>query len=396
MFPRDVATSNRASIGGMMGNNSSGAHSILYGRTSGPRPGAAGGALGRIHGGFLRGDRRGVGAARRGGDTGRRDHREVERICRENAAEVEARFPRIMRRVGGYNLDEMVRHGRRNLAGVAVGSEGTLVTVTEARLNLVLTPTRTALLVSHFSDLIGALEAVPTIIERAPAAVELVDRIILDLTRDNLELSGARSLHSRGEPEAILVTEFYGEFEEELEAKLRDLAGELERRGFRLRARTAPGGGGTEERLERPQGGTGPADGDERGREADRLRGIYGRSHRSPGRLYPGVPRSTRGISGVRACYYAHASVGCLHVRPILNLKEPVDQSRMREIAGRVADLVPEYGGAMSAEHGDGLVRSEWQEKMCGPQLYQAFREVKAAFDPRGMMNPGKIVEAPP
>ncbi|MCC2668727.1 MAG: linked oxidase domain protein, partial [Armatimonadetes bacterium] len=212
MFAPDVATSNRASIGGMMGNNSCGSHSILHGKTVDhvleQRVVLADGSTTQFE--ELpqeEWDRRAASDSLEG-----RIYREVGRICAENAAEVEARFPRIMRRVGGYNLDEIV-HGGRNLARVAVGSEGTLVAVVEAKLNLVPTPRFTGLLVSHFDDLAASLRSVATIVTHRPAAVELIDRFILDLTRDNLDLAPARSFLC-GDPDAILATEFYADTSE--------------------------------------------------------------------------------------------------------------------------------------------------------------------------------------
>ncbi|HEU4752075.1 MAG TPA: FAD-binding oxidoreductase, partial [Armatimonadota bacterium] len=230
MFAPDVATSNRASIGGMMGNNSAGAHSLLYGRTVDhvleQRVVLSDGTtalLSEVPPEEFR--RRGQEDSLEG-----RIYRETWRLCEENAAEVDARFPRIMRRVGGYNLDEIVRRRRYNLAGLVVGSEGTLATVVEAKLRLVPAPRHTALLISHFHDLLEALETTQEILAHGPSAVELVDRLLLDLTRDNLSLARTRAF-LQGEPEAILATEFYGDTAEELEAKVSALQRDLEARG---------------------------------------------------------------------------------------------------------------------------------------------------------------------
>lgn len=393
-FAPDVATSNRASIGGMMGNNSCGARSLLYGRTVDhvleQRVVLADGS--EAHFSEVtpeEWERRGRVETSEG-----RIYREVGRLCREHADEVDRRFPRIMRRVGGYNLDEIVRRGRHNLACLAVGSEGTLVTVTEAKLRLVSAPRHTGLLVSHFSDLLAALEATPGIVGHGPAAVELVDRIILDLTRANLDLAQDRAF-LQGDPEAVLVTEFYGDTEDEVEDRLRELAAELERQGagYAHVPLTDPSGKRSVWNVRKAglgllmgmKGDAKPVGFVEDTAVAPECLADYIRDF-----------RALLGEYGLDACYYAHASVGCLHVRPILNLKQRADRERMREISGRVAELVLRYGGAMSAEHGDGLARSEWQERMFGAELYGAFRELKRAFDPQGIMNPGKIVDAPP
>jgi FAD/FMN-containing dehydrogenase/Fe-S oxidoreductase len=392
MFAPDVATSNRASIGGMIGNNSCGARSILYGKTVDHllelEAVLADGSAARLS------EATPEEWARRGEqDTLEgRIYREVGRICRENAEEIDRRFPRIMRRVGGYNLDEIVRRQRYHLACLIAGSEGTLATVTEARLRLVSRPQHAGLLVSHFDDLIAALEAAPEICEQGPAAVELVDRIILDLTRDNLDLACARTF-LQGDPEAILVTEFHGDTPAEVLSRLHALQTHLEGRGYAHVV--IPDQAGQRDVWSVRKAGLGLL----MGMKGDaKPAGFVEDTAVAPERLadYIREFRDLLSEYGLNACYYAHASVGCLHVRPILNLKDPADCSQMREIAGRVADLVLKYGGAMSAEHGDGLARSEWQEKMFGPQIYRAFGEVKRAFDPQGIMNPGKIVDAPP
>jgi FAD/FMN-containing dehydrogenase/Fe-S oxidoreductase len=393
-FAPDVATSNRASIGGMMGNNSCGSHSILHGRTVDHVLEQSVVLADGSTAVFAEVTPEEWEERARAGSLEGRIYREVGRICAENAAEVDARFPRIMRRVGGYNLDEIVRRGRRSLAGIVVGSEGTLAVVTEAKLRLVPAPRCTGLLVSHFDDLLDSLRAVPEILEHGPAAVELVDDIILDLTRENLDLAPARSF-LQGRPKAILATEFQAAEPQEVAERLTALQAHLESRGH----------GYAHLHLVEPDqqknvwsvrnAGLGLL----MGMKGDAKPVGFVEDTAVPPEALVDYIREFRSLLdgyGLSACYYAHASVGCLHVRPILNLKDPADRARMREIAGRVADLVLRYGGAMSAEHGDGLARSEWQERMFGPQLYQAFRQVKAAFDPDGIMNPGKIVDAPP
>ncbi|HTE18132.1 MAG TPA: FAD-binding oxidoreductase, partial [Armatimonadota bacterium] len=394
MFAPDVATSNRASIGGMMGNNSCGAHSILYGRTvdhvSEQEVVLADGSTASFSEVTpAEWERRAQADTLEG-----RIYREVGRLCEAHAAEVDARFPRIMRRVGGYNLDEIVRRRRYNLARLVVGSEGTLATVTEAKLNLVPTPACTGLLVSHFYDLLAALTATPTIVQHGPAAVELVDRIILDLTRGNLDLQWARSFLV-GDPEAILVTELYGETPEEVAARLEELQVRLEGAGLGYAHVRVPDAAGQKNVWNVRKAGLGLL----MGMKGDaKPAGFVEDTAVPPERLAEYI-RDFRALLAeydLDACYYAHASVGCIHIRPILNLKDPADVSRMHEISRRVAELVLQYGGAMSAEHGDGLARSEWQETMFGAELYRAFRQLKAAFDPRGIMNPGKIIDAPP
>jgi FAD/FMN-containing dehydrogenase/Fe-S oxidoreductase len=398
-FAPDPATSSRASIGGMIGNNSSGARSVQYGKTVDHvlalRVVLADGSVADLE--ELPPAEWEARASRRGFEG--RIYAETQRLCREHAAEVEARFPRIMRRVGGYNLDEFVRHGRRNLAKLVVGSEGTLATVVEARLNLVPVPRCTGMLVSLFDDLLESLRAIPVILPHRPAAVELLDRVVLDLTRNNRELAAARAFirvaDGEGEPEAALFTEVDGDTPEEVAARLEEIAAGLEAAGRGYGHLRLTDAASQKDVWTVRKAGMGVL----MGMKGDIKPATFVEDTAVDPNVLADYIRDFRAMLaeyGLDACYYAHASVGCLHIRPILNLKEPEDLRRMREIAARVADLVLRYGGAMSAEHGDGLARSEWQERVFGARLYGVFRELKAAWDPQGIMNPGKIVDAPP
>lgn len=394
MFAPDVATSNRASIGGMIGNNSAGAHSVVYGKTVdhvlAQRVLLADGSeawFAEVSEAEFR--RRGEGTSLEA-----QIYRETLRVCEQYADEIDRRFPRIMRRVGGYNLDEIVRHRRWNLAKLAVGSEGTLVTVAEATLQLVPVPRHTGLLVAHFDDMIAALAATPLCLELRPHAVELTDRVILGLTRDNPSLSRQRSW-IQGDPEAILAIEFAADDADTVAERVRAMECRLREQGFGYAFVRALDPASQKDVWSVRNAGLGLL----MGMKGDgKPVGFVEDTAVPPEHLADYIRRFRDLLAehGCEASYYAHASVGCLHVRPILNLKSTDDVRRMRAIAESVADLVLEYGGAMSAEHGDGLVRSEFQEKMFGPVVYRAFRELKRAFDPEGRMNPGKIVDAPP
>ena len=390
MFAPDVSPSNRASIGGMIGNNSCGSHSVIYGKTIDHvielnvvlsdgtqtvfRPVADGEYADKVNAGGVEG----------------KIYQEVRRIADENRDEIETRYPKILRRVGGYNLDEFVNDGPFNLCKMAVGSEGTLVGVTEAKVNLVPLPTMTGLDVIHFYDLIEAMDATVEILKTKPSAVELVDNAILDLAKESIEASRQR-VFIEGDPEAILVVEYYGETLEELSEKMDYLDKLLKQKNLGyayVRAISAPEQGkvwGVRNNglglLMGMKGDTKPAT-------------FVEDTAVSPEHLPEYISRFRQIVAdhGTTATYYAHASVGTLHIRPLINLKATEDVDRMYRIAEDIRDLVLEYGGAMSAEHGDGLVRSEWNEKMFGSQLYEAFKEVKAVFDPNGIMNPGKII----
>ena len=393
-FAPDPSTSNRGNVGGALGNNSCGAHSIVWGKTSdnvldlqavlsdGSR--ASLGALNREQ----------LEARMRGDGLEAEIYRSLSAIGEDNREEVLARYPRIMRRVGGYNLDELVGGDGFDMARFVVGSEGTLAAITEAKLRIVPRPTHKALAVLHFRELIESLEATVATLELDPSAVELIDSMIVRQARSNLEYSRKMDF-VEGEPGALLLVEVTGDSDAELDARLDRLEERINRSGLAYAVR----------RVTRPE---------DQAKVWEVRRAGLGLMMNDPGDAKPlpfvedtavapeALPEYVRRFNeiiaehGTTAGYYGHASVGCLHIRPLINLKLPDGADRMVSIATQVSDLVLEFGGAMSGEHGDGLVRSVWNEKMFGPQLYAAFREVKRAFDPKGIMNPGKIVDSPP
>ncbi len=390
LFAPDVSPSNRANVGGMIGNNSCGSHSIIYGKTidhvlelnvvlsDGTE------TVFKPVGDREYGEKSGM-----GGLEGR-IYREIRRIAHENRDEIEARYPKIMRRVGGYNLDAFVDEGPFDPCKMIVGSEGTLVAVTEARINLVTLPSHTGLNICHFSDLIESMEATVEILKTDPSAVELTDKTILDLAKDSPAAAGQRDF-IEGDPEAILMVEYYGETADEVSERMDALESLLKKKnlGYACVRAMTPASQANAWGLRKAGLGL--------------LMGMKGDTKPttfvedtavSPDKL-PEYIRQFRDIvskHGTVASYYAHASVGTIHIRPLINLKKADDIVRMRAIAEDIRDLVLAYGGAMSSEHGDGLVRSEWNEKMFGTRLYEAFKAVKAVFDPNGIMNPGKII----
>jgi len=389
----DTATSNRATLGGMIGNNSSGARSILYGKTSDHVQELS---VLLIDGTELHLRRPTPRAGGRDAPTAGREaelYRLTARLVEQHRGEIERRFPKILRRVSGYNLD-LLAADPTDLVGLLTGSEGTLGIITEARVGLVPRPGQAGLLVVHFDDLFASLEAVPLILASRPSAVELIDRMVLEMTQAQLEYA-RRLTFVRGDPEALLLVELSGDDP----AAVRTGIAELEKR-----LRAAGLGYAYVPALT-------PAEQDNiwRVRKAGQglLQGIKGDAKPitfvedtavPPERLAPYIRRfrTLLDARGVRAAFYAHASVGCIHVRPLINLKARQDIETMKAIAREVGELVIEFGGTMSGEHGDGLARSWFVERFFGPSLYGAFREVKRAFDPPGLMNPGKIVDGPP
>jgi FAD/FMN-containing dehydrogenase/Fe-S oxidoreductase len=394
-FAPDISTSNRATIGGMIANNSSGTHSVIHGKTldhvldltvllcDGTE----------VH---LRPLNDAELAAKcRQPDLEGQCYRTVRRLAEEHAEEVDRRFPKILRRVGGYNLDAFVGgRGPFNLAQLLVGSEGTLALTLEARLRLIELPRAKGLLVVQFDDLLEALAATPAIMKHGPAAVEVLDKYILDSTRLNPEAARLRDF-LKGDPGAVLLIEFYADHADEMLLRLEALAADLRRQRFGghfLRATEAAAQGRIWKLRKLALGLSMAEKGDAKAISFVEDTAV------APEHLRDYIAEFLAAIArhGTTAGVYAHASVGCLHVRPIVNLKTVEGVRQFEAIAEEVADLVLKFGGALSGEHGDGLVRSPFQEKMYGPELYHAFREIKQTFDPLNLLNPGKIVDAPP
>jgi FAD/FMN-containing dehydrogenase/Fe-S oxidoreductase len=386
-YPVDVSTSAQATLGGMAGNNSCGSRSIRYGNmVHNVRGIDAVLADGSEH-------EFGEVPADAGAPAGSQDYvelvRKIRAIAAREAEEIEHRVPKLLRRVGGYNLD-LLTGASFNMAHLLVGSEGTLAYSRRIHLKLAPLPTHRTLGVCHFPTFYRAMEAPRHIVKLAPTAVELVDRTMIGLARGNPAFRATVDQAIKGDPDAILLVEFAGEESEEPLRKLRQLA--------ELMAGLGYAGGVVEIINPRVQ------------RDVWEVRkaGLnIMMSMKGDGKpvsfiedcavplehLAEYTERLTRVFEkhGTKGTWYAHASVGCLHVRPILDMRAD-GAAKMRAIAEEAAELVKQYKGAYSGEHGDGLVRSEWIEPFFGPKLTRAFGEIKELFDPKGLLNPGKIV----
>ena len=323
-------------------------------------------------------------------------YRTVRRVAAASAGEIARRYPKVLRRVGGYNLDEFVRDSQPfNLSKIIVGSEGTLALVVEARLKLVPLPRAKAVLAIEFDDLLDALAATPMLLRHRPSAVEVMDKFILDHARESPALDALRRGILQGDPGALLCVEFYaddpGELPNVLGAAEQDLARSTWRCRWR-RALTLADQARIWNLREAALGLSMAMKGDAKSLSFVEDTAV------APDKLRDYIERFLHIVKrhGTSAGVYAHASVGCLHVRPVVDLKTDDGVRRFEAIANDIADLVLEFGGALSGEHGDGLVRGPFTKKMFGPTLYEAFRTVKRAFDPDGLFNPGKIVDAPP
>jgi FAD/FMN-containing dehydrogenase/Fe-S oxidoreductase len=382
-YPVDVSTSAQATIGGMTGNNSCGSRSLAYGnmvdRVEAIDAWLPDGTRGRFDADP---------SAGRLAEIAERARALFER----ERDEIAARFPKVARRVAGYNLDRLAPEGF-NLAKLLVGSEGTLAWFEKIHLALAPVPRHKALGVAHFPRFYDAMDAAQHIVKLGPAAVELVDRTMLDLALGSAQFAPVIRSFVKGRPEAILLVEFAGD---EAAAQARSVG-----------------------RLGELMGDLGFHDAVVEVLDAVKQKSLWDvrkaglnimMSMKGDGKpvsfiedcavplehLAEYTTRLTEVFRkhGTEGTWYAHASVGCLHVRPVLNMKGD-GAMRMRAIAEEAADLVRRYKGAYSGEHGDGLVRSEWIAPFFGPRLTASLAEIKSWFDPKGLMNPGKIVNPP-
>jgi FAD/FMN-containing dehydrogenase/Fe-S oxidoreductase len=395
-FAPDISTASRATVGGMIANNSSGARSVMYGKTIDHvlelQVVLADGSTAH----FRPLTAAELEAACAGDTLAASAYRTVRGTAARCRDEIETRFPKVLRRVGGYNLDEFVDGARPvNLAKIVVGSEGTLALVTAAKVKLVALPAAKAVLTIEFVELLDALGATPLILRHSPSAVEVMDRFILDHARESAALDTLRRSILETEPGALLCVEMYGDRPADLAPRLDALERDLAASGVRCQSRrfVEPAEQARVWSLREAALGLSMAmKGD------DKSLSFVEDTAVAPEKLRDYIDRFLQLIRrhGTSAGVYAHASVGCLHVRPVVNLKTAAGVAQFEAIANDVADLVLEFGGALSGEHGDGMVRGAFTEKMFGPVLYDAFRTVKRAFDPHGVFNPGKIVDTPP
>jgi FAD/FMN-containing dehydrogenase/Fe-S oxidoreductase len=400
-FPVDISTSSRATIGGMVGNNSCGARSLRYGNT---RENVL-----SIDAVLADGTVAHFGpAARDLSDLPPASPllplaRDLLALAAREADEIETRFPKLQRRVGGYNLDALVP-GRNdlNLAHLLVGSEGTLAFSTRIELKLSPLLGARAMGACHFGSFFQAMDAAQHIVKLGPIAVELIDRTMLGLAREIAMFRPTIDAVVRGDPEAVLFVEFaeddqYHNLRRLMQ--LRDVMGDL---GLGWNKPGAKWGGVLEifdPKLQaavtemRTAGLNIMMSMKEEGKPVSFVEDCaVPLSHLAE---YTSKLTDIFAKHGTRGTWYAHASVGCLHVRPVLNLRLEHDVEAMRAIAEEAFELVRAYKGSHSGEHGDGIVRSEFHAKMFGERLVRAFEQVKEWFDPKGLYNPGKIVRAP-
>ena len=379
-FGPDPSSEKIATIGGVVGNNATGAHSILYGMAGDNVEGSK-----LFLGG---GDKFDLTQNSKGNPL-----LEKLKVFREKYIEkIKSDFPKHWRRASGYSLNYFL-DDNFNPAKLLAGSEGTLGLATEFTLNLVDRPQRTALAILEFETTGKAMEAVPYILEAGPSAIELVDKYLIDLTRETPSYSRLLTF-VEGNPEAILVVEFDGENESETEKKTNNLVASLKSKKVCQNIKHAFTAQSQADVWEVRKAGLGLL-----------------MSKRSDYKPIPCIedvsvpvqklPDYIRDINNLLkrldtdAGFYGHASAGCLHIRPLVNLKSESGINIMKELTEESFKLALKYGGVMSGEHGDGLQRSYLNERLFGKELYSAMKELKTIFDPENIFNPGKVVDGP-
>ncbi|RZQ63359.1 FAD-binding and (Fe-S)-binding domain-containing protein [Amycolatopsis suaedae] len=395
MFGPDTSTSNRATLGGMIGNNSAGSGSVRYGMTIDHvrTLDAVLSDASTVHLAPVSGDELAVRARR---DTLEGTlYRGLPKLVEASRDAIGSGYPAFWRRAGGYRLDRLADPTPFDLAKFVVGSEGTLVVATEAEVSLVSKPRHTVIAVGHFTSTPAAIAATEDALACDPAAVELMDKTILDLSRQKIEYAALGDI-LEGDPAALLFVTFTGDDERELLAGLARLTASWRRNGHGYHTLEAVTPAQQASLLKVRKSSLGLLMAASVG--ARRPLAFVEDTAVDPRYLAEYTTRFKQILDrhGMQAGFYGHCSVGCLHVRPFVDLTEPDGVARMRAVAEEVKDLVGEYGGVNSSEHGDGLARSEFNRELFGPELYEAMREVKRIFDPAGVLNPGKIVDSPP
>jgi FAD/FMN-containing dehydrogenase/Fe-S oxidoreductase len=395
MFGPDTSTSNRATIGGMVGNNSAGSGSLQFGMTIDHVRSVdvvlSDGSFAHLEPvDDLERHRRASISTLEGAL-----YRELPTIVEKNADAIATGFPPFWRRACGYRLDRLADPSTPfDLAKFIVGSEGTLAIATTVEVDLVPKPRHAVYAVGHFDTTQKAIEATTDALSCQPAQVELMDKTILDLSRQKIEYAGLGA-SLVGDPAALLFVSFTGDELDDVLARLDQLLDLWNRNGHgyhTLRLVTAEQQSAL---LKVRKSSLGLLMAASEG--SNRPLAFVEDTAVPPEVLADYTARFAQILDeyDMTAGFYGHCSVGCLHIRPFVDLSRPDEIVRMRTVAERIKDLVKEFGGVNSSEHGDGLARSEFNREIFGDELYEAMRDVKRLFDPDQRMNPGKIVDAP-
>ena len=405
MFGPDPASSNRAAMGGIVANNSTGSHSIAYGMTADH--------VRRIGAVLSDGQRAAFGPLTAAeleqkktldGLEGR-IYRNLSHLAHAHVDTVRTHTPRHWRRCGGYNLDRLTAPDPPglgqpptdfNVAQLLSGSEGTLAVFEDVTLGLVPVPKVTGLGIVHFDDMTVGLAAVEAILETRPSAVELLDDLGMSMCRKQPMWRRKLEGFTEGRPNCILITEFTGDTTDEVASRIDALREHVARRGV----------GATHVVPVVSQSGQQDVWG-VRKMGLGFLMSVRGDHKPIPfiedaavpvrhlSEYVAGIDRFCKGL-GFEMAYYAHASAGCVHIRPLVNTKSAEEIARMPDIMHFAIEQLRGFGGALSSEHGDGRARSPFNRAFFGPELYGLYEEVKRTFDPAGILNPGMITGAAP
>lgn len=391
-FAPDPATSSRAAIGGMIANNSSGTRSILYGKTIDHvlelEVLLEDGSIVQCKDCSGSEINEKLQLKNKEGDL----YRGLFNIVALNREEIIHRFPKVMRRVGGYNLDEFLDENW-NLSKIFVGSEGTLGIILSAKIRLVPNPSYQCICVVHFDSFYDSIAHIQEMVKFNPASVELLDELLIERSRQNIETKRYCNF-IQGNPKAVQLVEFYGETPEEAKDKANNMSQHLRSMSIGVAHPIYTDKLDIESIFTLRKKGLGL------------LMGVKG--NRKPIAFIEDAAVPLEHLAdyimevfevckknSTPVVAYAHASVGLLHVKPLLDLRDAEDIARMKKISEETLDLVLKYKGSWSGEHGDGLARGPFNEKFFGKQLYEAFIELKQIFDPSRLFNPGKIIDTP-
>lgn len=387
----DTSTGDRATLGGMMANNSAGARSLYYGKMVDHVIGIelilASGE--KIY--FEEVDDKALQQKLSLQNSEGHIYREVCRIREQYREEILRHFPRIPRRVSGYNLDELIKPGPLNICKLITGSEGTLGIATQIKVNIVQRPQLQGLCILFFSSMHSAMQAIGTIMEFKPLSLEMIDDQIIERGRESPSMRGKLDW-LKGSPKTMLVAEFQAPNIHDLQERLHGFISDMQNRSIGYDQTSMIQPAQMEQVWSLRKAGLGLLLSK---RSYSRAIAFIEDLSIDPTGLPAFMDKFQAYLKslGKEAGIYGHAGSGCMHVRPYIDLRDPKELSLMKKMMEDVSDMVLEHHGALSGEHGDGIVRSWLNKKMFGEKIYQAFKELKAAFDPHHLMNPGKIVD---
>lgn len=390
----DTSTGNRATLGGMLANNSAGARSLRYGamvdHVEEVELVLASGEILRFQ--PLTEEQWQEKCAQP--DAEGFIYQQMHQIREQYRSDIQKHFPKIPRRVSGYNLDALLKPGRFNPCRLIAGSEGTLGIATEIKVSISKKPQSLGICIVHLDDMIAGMRTIPSMLAHHPIALEMIDTKIIEMGRQSPAMRNKLSWLN-GKPQAVFVAEFDGETPVAVQQKLAAFTTDMKQRGIGYAHICLTDPAQTAQVWEVRKSGLGLLLSK---RTYSRAIAFLEDVTVAPEQLAPFMEKFCNYLhsKGKEAGIYGHVGSGCMHVRPYIDLRQADELHLMEQMMQDVSDLLLQHGGALSGEHGDGFVRSWLNKKMFGDRLYQAFLDLKSAFDPDNRMNPGKIVHGPP